>query len=532
MSDSPNFNLEFFRKEAKALLKRCRAGDAQAIGRMRAQLPRLAPLDDAVIADQIQLADVQHAIAREQHRVNWADLKREDAPLDRFLAAARALVVKDAQRELAKFPDMADESIHVASVLGDPDAVIHHLNLDPSLLTAEHAGWTPLVYACASPFGRVNSRQAAGIAETVRVLLDHGADPNTQISNDPFSPETQVSVAYRAMMSGNMSVMRWLMERGAKVDWQDQLKSFENRHPGLMQGFTDHFQRPDVRRNFEGLQETMRQRREAGFYSMDPWTFLNRKPPVFPDSSLEMYKMVLTRGEMDPNKVGTDGYTFIQRLAQTGTPAMAELFLDHGADPNRPAADGRAAFALAIRAGNKDFEDVLRARGASDVGLRPIDEWIGACVREDAARAKEIVKTRPDLLASASSEDGEVFVQSAARNDLGCVRLMAECGFPLGTLGESGVSALHVAAWHGLVDMVHVLLEFHAPVNLPDATYVSSPLAWAAHGSKNCRNADDTYCAIVTALLNADANRESAISRAGARPESLATERVAALISG
>ena len=75
MSESSNFspkpNLEFMRKEAKALLKQCRAGDAQAIRRMRAQLPRLAALNDAQVADEIRLADVQHAIAREQGQENW-----------------------------------------------------------------------------------------------------------------------------------------------------------------------------------------------------------------------------------------------------------------------------------------------------------------------------------------------------------------------------------------------------------------------------------------------------------------------------
>lgn len=62
MSDSnpsnfpPNINLEFLRKEAKALLKRCRAGDAQATSRINAQLPRQPAAAD------MKLADVQHAL--------------------------------------------------------------------------------------------------------------------------------------------------------------------------------------------------------------------------------------------------------------------------------------------------------------------------------------------------------------------------------------------------------------------------------------------------------------------------------------
>src|SRR5689334_16981014 len=75
MSDSsnlsPNINLEFLRKDAKNLLKLCRAGDFGAIGRMRAQLPRLAALEDAQLRERIKLADVHHALARERGYANW-----------------------------------------------------------------------------------------------------------------------------------------------------------------------------------------------------------------------------------------------------------------------------------------------------------------------------------------------------------------------------------------------------------------------------------------------------------------------------
>ena len=69
-------NLEFLRKEAKALLKRCRSRDAAALARMRAELPRLAELDDERAAADIKLADVQYALARESGFPNWGRLKR------------------------------------------------------------------------------------------------------------------------------------------------------------------------------------------------------------------------------------------------------------------------------------------------------------------------------------------------------------------------------------------------------------------------------------------------------------------------
>src|SRR5262245_19227741 len=72
MSDSSNFfspvNLEFLRKEAKAMLRQCRSGDPATLSRLRAQLPRLE--------SEVRLADVQHALARESGYASWAELKQ------------------------------------------------------------------------------------------------------------------------------------------------------------------------------------------------------------------------------------------------------------------------------------------------------------------------------------------------------------------------------------------------------------------------------------------------------------------------
>jgi hypothetical protein len=65
---SSPINLEFLRKEAKALLRQCRAGDTAALSRLGSQLHRLG--------SEFRLADVQHALARESGHASWADLKQ------------------------------------------------------------------------------------------------------------------------------------------------------------------------------------------------------------------------------------------------------------------------------------------------------------------------------------------------------------------------------------------------------------------------------------------------------------------------
>src|SRR3954464_8076478 len=94
MSDSSripsNINLEYFRKQAKKLLRECRVARVPAIARVRSQLPRIKALSPEEIAAQLKLGDVQHGIALEQGFLNWAALKMSDySPVDQFLAVVR-----------------------------------------------------------------------------------------------------------------------------------------------------------------------------------------------------------------------------------------------------------------------------------------------------------------------------------------------------------------------------------------------------------------------------------------------------------
>lgn len=75
----PKPNLEFEHKEAKALLRRLRTGDAEALARARERHPEIA----ASAPDNIQLADAQLVIAREYGFTSWPRLVRYFGDLDR-----------------------------------------------------------------------------------------------------------------------------------------------------------------------------------------------------------------------------------------------------------------------------------------------------------------------------------------------------------------------------------------------------------------------------------------------------------------
>ena len=61
----------------------------------------------------------------------------------------------------------------------------------------------------------------------------------------------------------------------------------------------------------------------------------------------------------------------------------------------------------------------------------------------------------------------------------------------------------------------------------PMVASADPPIAWAAHGSVNCRTADDAYIAIVDQLLDAGAAREPSFNRWNEPPEELGSDAVA-----
>jgi ankyrin repeat protein len=550
MSDSLDF--EELRKQAKTVLKQCRAGDPKAIDRMRAQLPRLRALDIAQIASQIKLGDVHHALARELGYRNWAGLKLQDEPVVRFLAAIRGGALDAASAELRRSPSLAHDSIHAACAIGDSDAVAHHLDLDSNLLTAEEGGWPPLMYACGTPFHRLSLRHAFSIHECASLLLDRGADPNTSTLTTPSDPGSRVPAMVRAGLNNNRLVFLLLNQRGATASG-DAVKAvkqtFARMDPQqnpLGQTYLNLVEDPGFREEVNRRLAALR----AGRPQTSP---VPAAPPQMSikgmleldrnidrmtrDFNLTAWQLALERG-IDPNsRSGPSGETALHRFAMRKddtSKAVAELFLTHGADPNVATVDGRTAYAVAVRMGNKPMMDLLLAHGAKPESASPADQFIGACRRADGAAAWTALRSEPELLKVIGPECDELLMGAIKNNQPDAVRLMANLGFDLTALGGLGATALHIAAWHAYVEMVRLLLEFHVPVNSRDLVYGTAPLAWAVHGSKSSKSwregHDNDYCAVVEALINAGADYESSCNPSGARPDGIASGPVLDLL--
>ncbi len=546
MSDSVNF--EKLRKEAKTILKLCRAGDRTALDRMRAQLPRLAAFNDEDAAAQIQLADIHHALARELGHSNWADLKRHDDPVARYLAAVRSGALESAQEELRRSPHLARESIHAACALGDADAVRYHLDLDSSLVSSEESGWQPLLYVCGSPFCRLGGRHAFALYECAQVLLDRGADPNVFSLADAADPDSKIHARTRAVMNKNQFVFVLLGQRGGMGDLRE-VKAVVARtrsapppvSPSIMDFLTDPGFREELSRRVAPIRAREPKIPTPFQMSIKMLMELDHEDDgTMLDSNLALFRLALERGA-DPNAQNSPNkQTALHSFAALGPNMgmgmpLAELFLKHGADPNLAAADGTTPYSIAVRMGNAPLANVLLAHGAKADSASPADQFIGACRRGSSEAALGVVQTHPDVLKTTGSEHEQMLYTAIVQNHVDSVKLMAKVGFDLTAVGNRGASALHYAAWHGHVEMVRFLIEYHLPVNARDALYGTSPLAWATHGSassKHWRDADDDYCAVVESLINAGASYEAACNKWNVGPEQIGSDRVVALLKG
>ena len=111
-------SLEHLRKQAKELLRAYQAGDAVALERFRARIPRLA---DPGPPDKMILADAQFVLAREYGFENWAELVHH--------VAATQL----AEDRLGQFERLAKD--FVAAYQGDAEAIERLNDIFPRSLT-------------------------------------------------------------------------------------------------------------------------------------------------------------------------------------------------------------------------------------------------------------------------------------------------------------------------------------------------------------------------------------------------------------
>jgi hypothetical protein len=228
-------DLDQARRRAKELLRAARAGDPDALARMR---------DDRAP----RLADAQRAVAADLGFRSWPALvvhvgaSHGDREERRARLVSAALGGRDDLVEglLAHDPDLAVAGLDVALVLGDERAVAAALDRDPDMVSRDlpGVGRKPLSCACHSVFLRPSSQRAPGVRRVIELLLERGAtvrgtnalanaigDPRkVRILLEkgdlrPADPELRDSLLY----ARDPAVAKLLIEHGAALDGDDEV---------------------------------------------------------------------------------------------------------------------------------------------------------------------------------------------------------------------------------------------------------------------------------------------------------------------
>lgn len=156
---------------------------------------------------------------------------------------------------------------------------------------------------------------------------------------------------------------------------------------------------------------------------------------------------------------------------------------------------------VAMRRGHREVYDLLMR------STPPKNKLQIACMLADRELAMSLLASRPNLADEFDDEDRMLLAKACweTNNDTEAIRLMLECGFPVGIPEHNhGYSPLHNAAWSGAAEVVRLLLEHGHPVDMVDPAYGSSATGYAIHSATEARRYEDVdYGGVVDALIGA-----------------------------
>lgn len=459
-------SLDSLKKEAKRWLDALRDADPDALVRLKQVLPGASPTPG--------LREVQQALAREYGFESWAALKLHlsDAALARRTHAERLdeflehailnygippgepqwqLTYTDhpsrreyAARILTKYPEVAHGSIHAAAICGDVDEVKRLLRQDGGLASSKggQRQWEPLLYLA---YGRLPLASATENAATIAtLLLDHGANPNIQMS-DGLNPFTAITgfIGYGERTPVMVpphpraeELVRLLVERGASPFdtqalyntslWHDSTEWLD-----LLYGYDER----------SGNTARWNESRNGGTGQLD----------------------YLLGNAVDRNHV-----------------KRAVWLLAHGANAQaRHAYTKRNLHTSALLHGHTPMAELLAKAGAPIETLGGREAFQAACLRLDVEAARSLAHQHPEYL-----QDATTLLTAARYGRRDVVELLLDLGTPINIAGANGERALHAAVWTDSVPMAQMLIERGAEIDPRDRKFNGTPLRWAIHLDK------------------------------------------------
>jgi ankyrin repeat protein len=430
---TPRSSLVSLRREAKRWLKALRDNDPEA----RARLERVDPHAPA----RPGLRHVQHALAREYGFTGWTALKDGLASSRTESSPGSS---EEALRGLLAAADGGDARLVGEILDSNPDLV------DERGLLTGHVGMRTALH-----FGVHHE-------PVVRVLLDHGADPDVRDEGDSATP------LHFAAERGDLDVVRLLLEHGA--DPVGEGTDHELSVLGWATSFDYAYHREVADLLLaHGALHTIHTAVAMG--DVDAIRALAAGTPAVLDAPMDrtnlrrrpLHLAVVKRQEeslatlldlgADREAEDAAGLTPLDQAALNGegTRAMAMKLVERGARVRLP-----AAIAL------DRTDDVRRLLGEDPDSLRPGGRWGTLIVRASQSSAGEVVEA---LIRHGASVDVRDSDQTSVD-------------------GAHGYTALHAAAFHGNLPAARVLLAHGASRTAREDTYLATPAGWADHAGR------------------------------------------------
>jgi len=325
-------------------------------------------------------------------------------------------------------------------IQADPTQVHSH---DPYLRS------TPLHYAA-----------HRGYLEIVQLLLTAGADVMAREGTSDTVP------LHWAAEGGHLEVARLLVNRGADVNAID---GWHNLGP---LGWAVALGSGQCRR--EAAQREVAEFLLTKGAQLDIFSAIAWGKPDAVRALIETDRAVLTQ----PLGIVDQRQQPLHFAVQNDRPDMVALLLEAGADVHATTAWGLTPFCLAITQRQDHIAELLRARhGDADLSA--------AVVLKQLDRAKALLDADSTLVGRAGpyrqllhftvqqglAEATALLLNYGADPNVAAEHFHQEIICPL--------SPLHVAAWHGHLEVARVLLDHGADLYAKDAQYESTPFIWA-----------------------------------------------------
>lgn len=476
-------SLEQQKKLSKDLLRAYRAGDKEAVARIRRHLPDKT---------RITLADAQFALAREYGFRDWAALNEHITRAEPVLGESILADFRRAfeARDTGRIRDLFARHPAAAAMIDEP------------LFPFDSP---PLVHYA-----------AAGDLKVVELLLEMGADPNRR--------SAWWAGGFHALHSAQGAVADRLLDAGARpdacaaanLDRPDLLETMLETDPARVHERGGDGQTPlHFARSREVVDLLLAHGADPDARDVDhrstpaQWMLQARRGA----GRFELARYLVDRGaSVDVFLATALGLTDRLRGMLERDPSLLRLRTGRGAYGEEPPSSfhiytwtigqHRSPLEVAAQFEQDEALDVLR-RFAT-----PTQRFVAACAAGRADEARSLLDASPDLVERLSPDERRALPDAGWAGETAAVALMLSLGFDPAATGQDGGTVLHCAAWRGAADCVEAALRHdgvQALIERRDAVHGGTPLGWCCHGACHCGDPTADHPRVARLLLEAGA---------------------------